>query len=80
MYNELRKISISPKKAEKIAKISTLDENIFRAVVSRTDYSCSVSFDDLFNVIPVSRKDTDKYKYLINYLKRAFRVQVNIVS
>lgn len=79
MYNELRRIKVSPKKAEQIAKLSTLDQNIFRAIVNGTNYSTDLKLDDVFNTLPVSRKDAHKYSYLTNHLKENYRIIINII-
>lgn len=69
MYNELRKKGITPKKAEQIAKLSTLDQNIFRAIIDEVRYSTEVKLDDVFNIIPMTRKDSNKYRRILGTLQ-----------
>lgn len=68
MYNELREIKVSPKKAEQIAKLSTLDQNIFRAIINSTNYSTELKLDDVFNLIPMTEKKVSKYYKMITWL------------
>lgn len=77
MYNELRKIKVSPKKAEQIAKLSTLDQNIFRAIINSTNYSTELKLDDVFNLIPMSEKKVKKYIPLSRYM-REFNIDLTI--
>lgn len=79
MYNELRKLHVSPKKAEQIAKLSTLDENIFRAITTNTMYSTSLRLDDVFNVIPMTVKEVYKYRRIIATLSE-YGVKCRIVN
>ena len=69
MYTSLRSIGVSPKKAEQIAKLSLLDENIFDSIINRYSYECSLWLNDVFKLIPMSRKEVDKYKKLILWIK-----------
>ena len=79
MYNQLRSKGITPKKAEQIAKLSVLDENIFNAIMNDSNYSTKVRLNELYEIIPVSRKDAHKYSYLMNYLNKTHMVCIDIV-
>lgn len=68
MYSELRKKGITPKKAEQIAKLSTLDQNIFRAIMDEVRYSIEIKLDDMFNIIPMTEKKVSKYYKMITWL------------
>lgn len=68
MYDRLRSIGITPKRAEKIAKLSKLDSGIYNAVVTKSSYDCVLKLDDVFGVLPMSRKDVDKYNSLVKCL------------
>jgi hypothetical protein len=69
MYNELRKINITPKKAEQIAKLSLLDPNIFNALISKASYTGTLNLDDVFRVLPMSAKESRKYDNVFRLLK-----------
>lgn len=70
MYNDLRSKGISPKKAEQIAKLSTIDYNIFNSIVNNMNYSCSIRLDEIYSVIPMSRKEVDKYNKISNWINK----------
>lgn len=70
MYNLLRKIHISPKKAEQIAKLSAFDENIFLSIINETPYSITISLDDIFNIIPMTERNSDKYRRLVAWMHK----------
>ena len=69
MYNELRKLHISPKKAEQIAKLSTLDENIFRAITGKIMYSTSLKLNDVYEIIPMTEKKVSKYYKMMSWIR-----------
>lgn len=79
MYNKLRELSISPKKSEQIAKLSLLDGEIFDSVINRKPYTCTLRLNDVFNVLPMSRKEVDKYKKLMLWIKD-LGITLNIIS
>lgn len=79
MYNELRKIGISPKKAEQIAKLSTLDQNIFRAITSKVMYSTSLRLNDIYEIIPMTVKEVHKYRRILSSLLD-YGVKLNIIK
>ena len=78
MYTELRKKGITPKKAEQLAKLGTLDKCIYLSVIKGEPYSCSVKLDELFDIIPMSRKEVDKYNKLREWLLR-YGIALNII-
>ena len=78
MYNELRKLGITPKKSEKIAKISAIDPLIFNSIINNVRYSTSISLDDIYEILPLSRKEADKYRFIVDSLRR-YNILVNIV-
>lgn len=77
-YNILRSINITPKKAENISKIGLLDENIIISLVNRTCYETQLKLNDMYSVLPMSRKDSNKYRNIVRYLKEN-NVTLNIV-
>ena len=79
MYNELRKMHISPKKAEQIAKLSTLDENIFRAITGKIMYSTSLKLNDVYEIIPMTVKEVHKYRRILSSLLN-YGVKLNIIK
>ena len=68
MYAELRKKGITPKKAEQIAKLSTLDQNIFRAIIDEVSYSTELKLCEVFNILPMTEKKASKYNRIISTL------------
>lgn len=68
MYDKLRGKGITPKKAENIAKISTLDNNIFNSIIEGYSYKCEIRLDDIFRVLPMSTKESYRYSKIINSL------------
>ena len=77
-YNKLRSIGITPKKAEKIAKVSLLNSNIFTAIIEGSIYNCSVRLDDLFSVLPMSQKKSKEYNSLVELLNK-YGVNLSII-
>lgn len=47
-----------------------LDTNLQAAIENNQPYSFSLTFDDIFSTIPRDRKKQDRYKPLINYLRK----------
>ena len=68
MYNKLREIGITPKKAEQITKLSLYDSNIFSSIMKNDKYTCKISLNDIFSILPMSRKEVDKYNTCVKYL------------
>ena len=63
-------LKISPKKAEQIAKLSTLDRGIYCAIVNNGIYKCTLSLDDVYSIIPMSRKEVDAYKWMKGWITK----------
>lgn len=70
MYNELRKLGITPKKSEKIAKISAIDPLIFNSIINNVRYSTSISLDDLYDCMPLNEKKRFRYDSLVFMLSK----------
>lgn len=69
MVRRIRSLRIPPKKAEQIVKLSTLDRGIYEAILSGETYSSRISLNEIYSIIPMSRKSLDKYGKLINWIK-----------
>lgn len=79
MYNKLREIGVTPKKAEQIAKISLLDSNIFNSIVNKVSYECSLKLSDVFNVLPMTERKSSKYIRLIDSLLYNYSIKLSII-
>jgi hypothetical protein len=79
MYNELRKINITPKKAEQIAKLSLLDPNIFNAILGNYFYECTVKLNDIYRILPKADKESYRYASMINWLSK-LGIKLTIIS
>lgn len=77
-YERLRKIGITPKKAEKIARLCEYDEGILNAIERNTIYTVNIKLDKIYELIPMSRKEVDKYSYLRDLLAR-YGIVLNII-
>lgn len=77
-YERLREIGITPKKAEKIAKLCEYDERILTAIERNTIYTVNIKLDKIYELIPMSRKEVDKYSYLRDLLAR-YGIVLNII-
>ena len=53
-----------------LAILEGYDGNIRNAIENNKAYSFDISLDDLYKIIPQSRKTRDRYKRLIDYLKK----------
>lgn len=78
MYSELRKIGITPKKAEQIAKLGMLDKCIYLSVIKGETYSCSVKLDELFELIPMTEKKPSRYSKMTDWIAK-YGVRINII-
>ena len=79
MYNQLRSKGITPKKAEQIIKLSIYDGNVFNAIINDAKYICRISLNDIFKILPMSRKEVDSYKWLSNWLFK-YGINLNIIN
>jgi hypothetical protein len=77
-YERLREIGITPKKAEKIARLCRYDEGILNAIERNTIYTVNIKLDKIYELIPMSRKEVDKYSYLRDLLAR-YGIVLNII-
>lgn len=77
-YERLREIGITPKKAEKIAKLCEYDERILTAIERNTIYTVNIKLDKIYELIPMSRKEVDKYSYLKDLLAK-YGIILNII-
>lgn len=77
-YERLRKIGITPKKAEKIAKLCEYDDGILNAIERSTIYTINIKLDKIYELIPMSRKEVDKYIYLKDLLAK-YGIVLNII-
>ena len=77
-YERLREIGITPKKAEKIAKLCEYDERILTAIERNTIYTVNIKLDKIYELIPMSRKEVDKYIYLKDLLAK-YGIVLNII-
>ena len=60
-----------------LAILEGYDGNIRNAIENNKTYSFDISLDDLYKIIPQSRKTRDRYKRLIDYLKKR-KITLNI--
>lgn len=81
MYKRLinKGVGITPKRAEEIAKISTIDPCIFYSIMIDQIYKCSIELHDLYKVLPRSRCEIDKYNSLVNVLNN-YGIELTITS
>jgi hypothetical protein len=79
MSDMLKSKGITPKLSEKIARLSTINSNIYSAIMTDRQYSTTMSLDDIFKVLPKSRKECDKYASLISKL-RVYGINIDIIS
>ena len=77
-YDRLRAIGITPKKAEKIARLCEYDEGILNAIERNTIYTVNIKLDKIYELIPMSRKEVDAYSYLRDLLAR-YGIVLNII-
>lgn len=70
MVERLAGLGITLNRSEKIAKLSKLDSGIYYAIVTNSCYKCTLKLDDVFNELPMSRKEVDKYGRLVKYLSK----------
>lgn len=56
---------ITPKKAEQMAKLGSLDNNIVESVLSDKKYNCTLKLSDVYEVLPASRYKVDRYDPLV---------------
>ena len=57
----------------------SLDPEFKRSLICHFPYTITLTLDDLFNLIPMSKKETAKYNSLVNYLKK-FNISLDIKS
>lgn len=70
MRQNLRSKGITPKKAEQIAKLSILDKGIYEAIMNNMIYETSVTLEEIYSAIPMSRKVVSEYKNVIRSLSK----------
>ena len=62
-------LGIKNKWKSAIMKLGNYDPNFMNAVLTKSNYSLDITLNDLYNLIPMSRKAADKYISLMNYMK-----------
>ena len=77
-YERLREIGITPKKAEKIAKLCEYDEGILNAIEKNTIYTTNITLDKIYELIPMSMKKSKEYNSILRSLKQ-LGITVNII-
>jgi hypothetical protein len=70
--------SIRPKWRKVIRRLCEYDQNLEPAIVNKVPYDLNIDFDVLYEMIPMNRKERDKYSSLSNQLK-SLGVTLNIV-
>ena len=69
-----------PKKVrENIGKLMKWNGEIERSILNGARYSLSININDLFNLIPMSKKESYKYSNLVSYLSE-LGVTLNIIT
>ena len=67
-YENLRSKGITPKKAENIAKVCSINSNIFSSIMMGLRYECRIKLDDLYSILPKSQKKSKEYNSLVSSL------------
>jgi hypothetical protein len=67
-----------PKWRKVIRRLCEYDQNLEPAIVNKVPYDLNIDFDVLYEMIPMNRKERDKYSSLSNQLK-SLGVTLNIV-
>jgi hypothetical protein len=81
---KVRMIDVSFSKIDKRIKssIDTLinyNQNIFYHIITGSPYSFDININDLFNILPMSKKESGRYSSLIETLK-SMNVFMNIIT
>lgn len=61
-----------------IMKLGNYDPNFMNAVLTKSNYVLDISLDDIYKLIPMDRKKSEKYRYLKGYLK-LLGLELNII-
>jgi hypothetical protein len=77
--DELSNIKIANRWRPIIELFCSLDGEFKRCIINHLPYTISFTLDEIYELIPMCRKEVDKYKNLINYLKK-FNIHLEIKS
>ena len=77
--DELSEIGISNKWKPVVELFCSLDPEFKRSLICHFPYTITLTLDEIFNLIPMSKKETAKYNSLVNYLKK-FNILLDIKS
>jgi DNA helicase HerA-like ATPase len=64
----LRKSGLNNIWVSSIINLNKYDSNILESIRYNKNYSIKISLDAIYEIIPMSRKEVDKYNSLVNYL------------
>ena len=77
-YERLREIGITPKKAEKIAKLCEYDDGILNAIEKNVIHTTNITLDKIYELIPMSMKKSKEYNSILKSLDQ-LGITVNII-
>ena len=62
-----------------IMKLIEYDPNVYSALRNKEEYEFDIELDELYDMIPMDRKRTEKYNSLVKYMK-GIGIRINIAS
>lgn len=77
--DELSEIGISNKWKPVVELFCSLDPEFKRSLICHLPYTITLTLDEIFELIPMNKKEVDRYRCLIKYLSK-FNIRLNIKS
>ena len=62
-----------------IIKLGSYDPNFMNAILTKSNYVLNIGLDEIYELIPMDRKRTERYSSLVSYL-RLIGIELNIKS
>lgn len=70
---------IKNKWKEPIKKLMDYDPGFKNAIETKSDYILNISLDEIYKLVPMSRKKSDRYRHLQDYLLSDLHIKLSII-